>query len=202
LAEQKIREPKQKRSIEKKNKIILAGYELFCEKGYHNTNTAEIAKRACVSTGIVYNYFTDKKAIFIAVLDNFSKSLSQNAFSDFQTINPNFNLEATIKKVVDAALDMHLTFVSAHEELQAMSHSDPDVKDYYKKCEEEIVEMLFDSLKSHGYNIRNPHEKLHFVYDMVENYCHEVAYHKHDCLDNNVLKEIVVETILSILTKP
>ena len=52
-----IREPRQERSIEKKNKIIRAGYELFSEVGYYNTNTAEIARRAGVSTGIVYGYF-------------------------------------------------------------------------------------------------------------------------------------------------
>ena len=35
-----IRIPKQKRSIEKKDAIIVASYELFCEKGYYKTNTA------------------------------------------------------------------------------------------------------------------------------------------------------------------
>ncbi|MDE6302929.1 MAG: TetR/AcrR family transcriptional regulator [Clostridia bacterium] len=54
---QEVREPKQERSIEKKNKIVQAGYELFSEVGYHSTNTAQIAKRAGVSTGIVYGYF-------------------------------------------------------------------------------------------------------------------------------------------------
>ncbi len=41
-----IRVPQQERSIEKKNKIIQAGYQLFSEVGYYGTNTAEIAKRA------------------------------------------------------------------------------------------------------------------------------------------------------------
>ena len=49
-----IREPKQQRAKEKKAAIVQAGYALFCEKGYHQTNTAEIAKRAGVSTGIIY----------------------------------------------------------------------------------------------------------------------------------------------------
>ncbi len=197
-----IREPKQKRSIEKKNKIILAGYELFCEKGYHNTNTAEIAKRAGVSTGIVYNYFTDKKAIFIAVLDYFATNMNEDAFSDFLTIKPDFDFEATIRKVIAVTENMHLTFLSAHEEMLAMSHLDEDVKNYYKKYEEDIVEMLAQSLNAHGYNISNPHEKLHIIYDMVENYCHEVSYHKHVCLDNSVMKEIVVKTIINIIEEP
>ena len=64
-----VREPRQERAIEKKNKIIKAGYELFSEVGYYGTNTAEIAKRAGVSTGIVYGYFQDKRDILLSVLE-------------------------------------------------------------------------------------------------------------------------------------
>ena len=60
MSDNEIREPVQKRSIEKKEKIIKAGFDLICEKGYYNTNTAEIAKKAGVSTGIVYQYFKDR----------------------------------------------------------------------------------------------------------------------------------------------
>ena len=49
-----VREPQQERSIEKKNKIISAAYEVFAEVGYYGANTTDIAKRAGVSTGIVY----------------------------------------------------------------------------------------------------------------------------------------------------
>ena len=60
-----VRIPIQKRSIEKKQKILTAGFDLFCEKGYYKTNTAEIAKYAGVSTGALYSYFEDKRQIFI-----------------------------------------------------------------------------------------------------------------------------------------
>ena len=35
MSNSEIREPVQKRSIEKKEKIICAGFELICEKGYY-----------------------------------------------------------------------------------------------------------------------------------------------------------------------
>ncbi|MEG0505690.1 MAG: TetR/AcrR family transcriptional regulator, partial [Raoultibacter sp.] len=56
MSESPIREPIQRRSIEKKTKIIKAGLDLFCEKGFYRTNTVEIAKAAGVSTGTVYCY--------------------------------------------------------------------------------------------------------------------------------------------------
>ena len=71
-----VREPQQERSIEKKNRIIEAGYKLFSEVGYYGTNTAEIAKRAGVSTGIVYGYFQDKRDILISVLSIYIESIN------------------------------------------------------------------------------------------------------------------------------
>ena len=75
MSENEVRNPVQKRSIEKKNKIIEAGFNLICEKGYYNTNTAEIAKAAGVSTGIVYNYFNDKHDILIEGIKQLGASI-------------------------------------------------------------------------------------------------------------------------------
>lgn len=49
-----IKEPRQKRAIEKREKIIEIGFDLICKNGYHNINTAEIAAEAGVPTGILY----------------------------------------------------------------------------------------------------------------------------------------------------
>jgi len=68
MASHEVQVPRQKRAQAKKDAIVLASYGLFCEKGYYGTNTAEIAKRAGVSTGIVYRYFQDKKDILNAVV--------------------------------------------------------------------------------------------------------------------------------------
>ena len=46
MSDTKTREPQQKRSIEKKNRIIEVGFLLMCEKGYQKTTTADIAKAA------------------------------------------------------------------------------------------------------------------------------------------------------------
>lgn len=71
-----IREPKQRRAINKKDRIIEAGFELICKNGYYNTNTAEIAKKADVSTGIVYQYFKDKHDILMEAIENMERIFS------------------------------------------------------------------------------------------------------------------------------
>ena len=43
-----IRKPIKQSAIEKKQRIIEKGFELMCEKGYHNVNSIDIAKYAGV----------------------------------------------------------------------------------------------------------------------------------------------------------
>ena len=65
----RIRAPQQARSIDKKEKLIEAAYELFCERGYYKTTTPEVARRAGLAVGSLYAYFKDKDDLFMAALD-------------------------------------------------------------------------------------------------------------------------------------
>lgn len=199
MATKEIREPKQQRSIEKKNKIIKAGYELFCEKGYYKTNTAEIAKKAGVSTGIVYNYFSDKKDIFNSVLDYMKDSIQNAMLLNLNSIRPDIDLSESVKNIIDATLNMHLSAMKVHEEIVAMAHLDPDVNDYFKKVEENLIDQLANSLIAHGFHIEHSYEKLYVAYDLVENYCHETLYHNHACIKDDIMKDIIIDAIVHIL---
>ena len=131
MSKAEIRVPVQKRSIEKKEKIIEAGFELICKEGYHNTNTAKIAKKANVSTGIVYQYFNDKHDIFVAGLEKYADSI----FYPLKDLNiKKFNkkdLPQVLQTMIDKYIKNHKLSKSTHEEIMAMVHSDKDVAYYY-----------------------------------------------------------------------
>lgn len=194
-----IREPVQKRSIEKKEKIIKAGFELICDQGYHNTNTAEIAKRAGVSTGIVYQYFEDKHDILIQGLEKYG----DNVFSPIPLLpNKRFDkddLPKILKKIITSYVKDHKLSESAHEEITAMTHSDKDVSNYFYSREMEMTENMVESLKNNGYDIENLDEKVHIIIGLIDNLCHEVVYHKHKNMDYTVMTNIVIDTIMSLL---
>lgn len=52
--------------MNKKEKIIKAALDLFCEKGFADTDVDSVAKKAGVGKGTVYLYFKDKKDLFIS----------------------------------------------------------------------------------------------------------------------------------------
>jgi len=58
--------PKEKR----KQEIIEAAIHLFASKGYNHTNVRDIAKAAGMATGTFYIYYTNKRDLFVEVVDD------------------------------------------------------------------------------------------------------------------------------------
>jgi TetR/AcrR family fatty acid metabolism transcriptional regulator len=48
----------------KKAAIIRAALEIFCEKGFHSAKMQEIAERANIGKGTIYEYFRSKESLF------------------------------------------------------------------------------------------------------------------------------------------
>lgn len=63
------RSPVQKRSQATVNAILEATAQVLVEHGYAKASTNKIARRAGVSIGTVYEYFPDKDAVVMALLD-------------------------------------------------------------------------------------------------------------------------------------
>ena len=199
MSENDIREPMQKRSIEKKEKIIESGFELICDKGYYNTNTAEIAKKARVSTGIVYQYFKDKHDIFIAGLQKYADSIF---YPMLNISNRNFSKEEfseIIKDMIQEFIKNHKLSKASHEEIMSMVHSDKEVAYYYHKREMDLTIEFTNMLKLNGFDNNNILEKVHIVIGMIDNLCHEIVYHKHKDLNYEIMTGIVTENITKLL---
>ena len=141
-----IRQPRQERSIEKKNRIIEAGYELFSEVGYYGTNTAEIAKRAGVSTGIVYGYFADKRDILICVLEIYIDEVFKPIANLFDTLTAPVDVALIIPKVLDETIRMHKKKSKIHETLHSLAGSDEAVNAKFIALEDKLTLKIYDIL--------------------------------------------------------
>lgn len=199
MSSNEIREPIQKRSIEKKEKIIKTGFELICKNGYYNTDTAKIAKEAGVSTGIIYQYFKDKRDIFMAGLEKYADSIFYPIMNFDETKFKKKELPAVINNMIELYISNHKLSKTAHEEITAMIHSDKDVEYFYYKQELEITHKFSSMLKENGFNSQNLDEKVHIAIGLIDNLCHEIVYHKHENLDYSKMKEYVINIIVNII---
>lgn len=190
-----VREPKQERSIEKKNKIIQAGYELFSEAGYYGTNTQEIAKRAGVSTGIVYGYFKDKRDILICVLNIYIERVSKSLMDIMQDLRAPLDFKKAASSVVQKTIEMHTENAKLHNALHSLSATDELVQNEFIALETRITERISCRLKELGVPEKALIEKVHIAMNLVQSFAHEYVFDNHEYINYSVMREIVIVSV-------
>ena len=195
-----VREPQKQTSIDKKRRIIDAGLKLISEKGYFATNTAEIAKEAGVSTGIVYQYFYDKKDILVHAVKLYFDKIFEPIEQNLKTIKDISNMDDALKSLILASIEAHRRNSLAHEEIVAMSHIDEDIHNLFIESEHKIVDRILVFFENIGINGPHMHDKVHIAYNLMESLCHEYIFHKHDYIDYDYTIDETIKLIKVLLT--
>ncbi|MBR5987779.1 MAG: TetR/AcrR family transcriptional regulator [Clostridia bacterium] len=192
-----IREPKQKRSIEKKERIIKAGYDLFAEKGYFCTNTAEIAKAAGVSTGIVYGYFHDKRDILLEALDIYIHAVFTPILALLDDVTE-LDFEKIIPLAIDRGVQAHRDNKEMHNTLHSLSTQDELVLERFSELEQEVTQTLSKKLVALGYPSLHLYEKVHTAISFVQSFAHEEVYDHHDYIDYDEMRRLVTVALIDL----
>jgi AcrR family transcriptional regulator len=58
----------------RRNQILEAAITVFAEKGFHKATIKDIAKVARIADGTIYNYFANKTALVLGILDRLNES--------------------------------------------------------------------------------------------------------------------------------
>lgn len=61
---------------DKRPRLVRAASEVFAEKGYASTRVADIAGRAGIGKGTVYEYFSSKEALLFAVFESINEDVT------------------------------------------------------------------------------------------------------------------------------
>ena len=172
----------------------------MCENGYFNTSTPDIAKAAGVSTGIIYQYFKDKKDIFIEGVKNYAESIMFPMVDILENENIKIdNLDNVIKSMINIFIKKHNISKKAHEELMAMSHLDEDISNIFKNSEIKMTEKIVKILENNDIKLNNPKEKIHIIVGIIDNFCHEIVYHKHSSINYEIMQSEVINAINNII---
>ncbi len=192
----KIRQPQQERSTEKKNKIIEASYEIFSEVGYYNANTSQIAKKAGVSTGIVYSYFKDKRDILLYVLKIYINKVSMPLMEYMKDVKAPVNFEKVVGDLMELTIKTHKENSHLHNTLHALSVSDEGVNAEFDSLECHVTEKISEQLISLGVKEEGLKEKVHIAMNFIQSFAHEFVYDKHDYIDYDKMGKFVKKSIV------
>ncbi len=202
MGEIEIRKPQQKRSIEKKNKIILAGLDLFIKHGYYKTNTTEIAKLAGVSVGTLYSYFADKKDIYIAAFEYYLNTHALPIINQLAEIPESISLKIVVEKMIDAFLALYSGTKNAMLELTTTMSIDPEISTYFCNFESEYFLKFAEVLQKHPETSGCTIEKIYLSYTLLDLLGLEKTNYKHSHIDFDILKKEAARMIINSLTTP
>jgi AcrR family transcriptional regulator len=123
-----VRQPKQPRSIGKKEKILDVSLSLFSEKGYYHTTTNEIARTAGVSIGTLYSYFENRDTILLEILGRFHErfgAATRKALADAELYKT--DKKEWFRILITALIGEHERSAKLIRELNAIYYVNPQV---------------------------------------------------------------------------
>jgi AcrR family transcriptional regulator len=143
---EKTRVPKQRRSIDKKNRIMEAAMALFAKNGIHKTNSKEIAAEAGVAIGSFYSYFPDKKKLLADVLDTYLKDHFDRIWKDGAALE-GMSFREIIRRLIENLLEAYNESPDFHRETHVLRYSDPEVKALYDRETEKELRRISETLE-------------------------------------------------------
>src|SRR5581483_4257208 len=102
------RRPAQKRARETVNAILDAVIRLLKRSGTSGISTNRIAEAAGVSIGSVYQYFPDKRAIFVALHDRHIEEVDKVIHRKIKESDGE-SLERLVSNLMDGMIEAHAT---------------------------------------------------------------------------------------------
>lgn len=144
------KKPQQKRSRETYEQIVDAASQLLVEVGFHNTSTNKIAEEAAVSVGSVYQYFPNKEAIVLAVMQDFAERQYEILTDGLEDVR-NDDLRVAIRKIVgnmiQAKLEQPELNLVLFEQLPPIGQHDI-VHEWHGRAEQLVTAALHDRPES------------------------------------------------------
>lgn len=191
--------PKKTNSIDKKNRILDAGYYLVCENGYESITTPQIAHKAEVSVGTLYAYFSDKKAVMLEALSMFSKPILFPIYEILEkTEIKDNNIESAIKKFLKTTYDFRKMTRRSYENLIGMIHSDEDFLKIYVDMEEEYNKDIVAWFERNGISQENLNEKVFIINKLINSYADISTYTSNADIDVDKLNNSILEIIKNL----
>jgi AcrR family transcriptional regulator len=144
LAARARKRPRQERSAEMVDAILVAATRLFVELGYDSATTNRIAAAAGVSVGSLYQYFSSKSAIAVEILRRYRKSRLELVSSGLSRVG-GAPLEGIVRALMEALIHAERLDPSLYRvliERVARSEARQELKGYEERLEAIVADAL------------------------------------------------------------
>ncbi len=153
-----------------------AALELFSEKGLEKTSSNEIAKRAGVSIGTFYRYFSDKRDLFLEILQAHLESFVTGVYIPGEA--GSLSMREHIRRLTARAFGAFDSQRDFHRQALVTKFIDADVRRLFADVENRQLAIITELLVFYGKTpgTRNLAVVAKVVHGAVENAAHAVTF--------------------------
>ncbi|MCR5061461.1 MAG: TetR/AcrR family transcriptional regulator [Saccharofermentans sp.] len=186
------REPTQKRSIEKKQRIKDAAFDLMAENGYHNTSSNEIAKKAGVSIGTFYSYFKDKKDLYEELVGDIYEYVISSTATDLNDPSDDQDPRMIAEQIIRKVLQSHYYKKDFQKEIASLSQQSDEFRMIEDRYRQHVPELFMGIIRDSGLKLRvaDPEVSARIVMTTVESVIHETVFNGDGSQDERVISEL------------
>lgn len=171
--------PVQKRSQFTVDQILEAAAHIFARRGYAGSTTNHIADKAGVSIGSLYQYFPNKDAILVALLERHMEQVSGLLTGMIQSVvTEEVPPEQLLGRFVNLMLQIHAEEPDLLHIFLFEAPRTPDITKKIHRIEDVMSEAIENYLsRSPGISVRHARHTAYLIVHVVENLIHEFTVH-------------------------
>ena len=194
-----LREPRQRRSKVTYDAIIEATTQLLIKRGYAATTTNHIAERAGISIGSLYQYFPNKEAIAVELLQR--HIVSGPSYMESQITHSMKNLSKpaeTVKCAIEAACDHHTDNPTLHKVLEEEVPHPTHIREAVQRNENLYIEVLANWIEQQRpQHVSNTIVAARLVFFMIKTMTHWYILYQ----QAEIKREVFVNELTAIVMR-
>jgi AcrR family transcriptional regulator len=192
------RQPKQRRSRQTVEAVLDAVIRILKRDGIEAVTTNRIAEVAGVSIGSVYQYFPDKRAIFVALhrrhIEKIDRLVNAALIDHAQS-----SLDGLVRAMIEAMIDAHTADPELYEALFCeVPHRAEGTRDFAVR----LHGAFRLAIASRAHELKSPHNLDHLVFvvtHMVESLSHGAVLRRPPRMTVAAAREEAVRAVLAYL---
>ena len=166
------RRPSQRRSQVTVTAILDAAARVFEERGFDAGTTNHVAERAGVSIGSLYEYFPNKDAMVVAVVERELERERSKLLAILEPAATEHGLAAQLRAFVETLVALHAKRPALHRILFDQAEHPPAAHACVLGFEESLAHALAASLRGARPRLRDPDTTAHLIVQTTESLAH------------------------------
>lgn len=196
--------PVQMRSRAAVNAIVTAAARVFSEYGYAAGTTNRVAEYAGVSIGSLYEYFPNKDALLVAVLEAHigeGEAILEKTIGELETAGG--DLRCVVERLIAAMVELHKRNPTLHRVLFEEIPLPPRIRRMRADGEDRVTELVQIQLERHQeFARRDPALAARLVVQTVEALIHNLVLHEGLAARTESRVDEIVRLVMAYLTAP